>query len=959
MRFRVVVLTVLLTLSAFCRATAAPAGAPPAEPILRIETGMHTALIKRIAVDALGRYLATASDDKTCRVWDIKTGEELRVLRPPIGHDYEGRLYSVAMSPDGRYVFCAGWTGYGWDKTHSVYIFERESGRLVRRLTGLPSVVNHLAVSRDGDYLAAALGEEGVRVWRLTDLALVGQDKDYAGESYGAAFDNKGHLATACYDGTIRLYKVAAGGISLIAKTKTEGGARPFSLAFSPDNTQLAVGFTDTAAVTVLDAETLSLLGAPNLTGVDNGNLASVAFAADGSLLAAGRWVSDRGCPVRKFKPSDFVAYQDLDTGKSAVVTLCPLPDGGLAYGTVAPRWGVLRPDGTFGMTRSPAIRDYRSSARAFYLDRTGESVAYAAAPKKGLFRFALPGRDLRQIDAPTPDLAAPRTQAPGLAITGWEGGRTPMLNGQPLKLKEFETAFSLAIAPDARRFILGTAWNVRAYGANGQPLWQTPAPDAVWAVNVSGDGKVAAAAIGDGSIRWYRMEDGREILSYFPNADGRRWVLWTPNGYYDASSGGEDMIGWNVNNGPEHAADFFPASRFRDAFHRPDVVDLALRTLDEDRALAAANAARGGDVRSPSVLTARPPVVEILSPTAGQAFTSPDMTVKFAVRSPGGEDVTAVRVLVDGARVAEDHPSISGRGFEPSVLQSKITLPPRDVVLSVAADNKNGPSAPATVRLKWAGQAAAPAAPASRLYVLAIGVGDYADKSLALQFPAKDAQDFAAAMALQKGRLYGDVATRVLTDAAATKDAILEGLDWIERQTTQHDVAMIFLAGHGVNDKNGDYYFLPTAVDLEKLRATGLPFMEVQKSIRNIAGKTLFFVDTCHSGSVMGDVKRRGMADLNGVINELASAGNGAVVFAASTGRQYSLEKPEWQNGAFTKALVEGVLGKADTRRTGRVTFKMLDLYISERVKELTRGEQTPTTGVPGTVEDFPIAAY
>lgn len=954
MRFRVCLLTVLLLLSTHCHAAA---GTPPTEPILRIETGMHTALIKRIAVDGLGRYLATASDDKTCRVWDIRTGEQLRVLRPPIGHDYEGRLYSVAMSPDGRYVFCAGWTGYGWDKTHSVYIFERESGRLVRRLTGLPSVVNHLAVSHDGDYLAAAMGEEGVRVWRLSDLSLVGGDKDYAGESYGAAFDGKGHLATACYDGAVRLYRVTDTGISLLAKTKVPGGSRPFSVAFSPDGTQLAVGFTDTPAVTVLDGETLSLLGAPNLTGVDNGNLASVAFAADGSLLAAGRWVSDRGCPVRRFKPSDFVEYKDYDTGKSAVVTLCPLPDGGLAYGTVAPRWGVLRPDGSFGMTRSPAIRDYRTSAKNFLVDRTGETIAYAATPKKGYYRFALPGRDLRLIDAPTPDLAAPRTQAPGIAVTGYEGSRTPLLNGQPLKLKEFETAYSLAIAPDNRRLVLGTSWNVRAYGADGRPLWQTPAPDTVWAVNVSGDGRTVVAAMGDGSIRWYRMEDGREILSYFPNADGKRWVLWTPAGYYDASPGGEDMIGWNVNNGPDHAADFFPASRFRDAFHRPDVVDLALRTLDEDRALAAANAARGGDVRSPSVLTARPPVVEILSPAPGDAFTSPDMTVKFAVRSPGGEDITAVRLLVDGARAAEDHPNLAGRGFEPSVLQSKVTLPQRDVVLSVAADNKNGPSAPATVRLKWAGKAAAAAAPAAKLYVLAIGVGQYADKSLSLQFPGKDANDFAEAMAQQKGRLYSDVQIRTLTDGAATKDAILDGLDWIERATTQHDVAMIFLAGHGVNDKNGDYYFLPANTDLEKLRATGLPFLEIQKTIRNIAGKTLFFVDTCHSGSIMG-AGRRGMSDLNGVINELASAGNGAVVFAASTGRQYSLEKPEWQNGAFTKALVEGVKGKADNRHTGRVTFKMLDLYISERVKELTRGEQTPTTGVPGTVEDFPIAA-
>jgi len=34
-----------------------------------------------------------------------------------------------------------------------------------------------------------------------------------------------------------------------------------------------------------------------------------------------------------------------------------------------------------------------------------------------------------------------------------------------------------------------------------------------------------------------------------------------------------------------------------------------------------------------------------------------------------------------------------------------------------------------------------------------------------------------------------------------------------------------------------------------------------------------------------------------------------------------------------------------------------MLDLYLSERVKELTGGRQTPTTAKPNTIQDFPIA--
>jgi hypothetical protein len=87
---------------------------------------------------------------------------------------------------------------------------------------------------------------------------------------------------------------------------------------------------------------------------------------------------------------------------------------------------------------------------------------------------------------------------------------------------------------------------------------------------------------------------------------------------------------------------------------------------------------------------------------------------------------------------------------------------------------------------------------------------------------------------------------------------------------------------------------------------------------------------------------------DITGVINELTSAQNGAVVFVASTGNQYSLENPDWGNGAFSKAVIEGLNGKADERRTGRITVTMLDLYVAERVKELTRGQQTPTTTKP-----------
>ena len=214
--------------------------------------------------------------------------------------------------------------------------------------------------------------------------------------------------------------------------------------------------------------------------------------------------------------------------------------------------------------------------------------------------------------------------------------------------------------------------------------------------------------------------------------------------------------------------------------------------------------------------------------------------------------------------------------------------------------------------------------------------------------------------MQTQENLLYRDVVVyrdSALTDRAATRDEIVDGLDWIRKETTNNDVAMVFLAGHGINDQDNHYYFYPHDVDPDRLLRTGVGFEVIRNTLKAIAGKALFFVDTCHSGNSVGLARPRGLLDINRVINELASSDNGAVVFSASTGSQSSLEHPDWNNGAFTKALVEGLGGAAAIGTSGRITFGMLNVYVSERVKELTSGQQHPTMISPQTVPDFPIA--
>lgn len=239
------------------------------------------------------------------------------------------------------------------------------------------------------------------------------------------------------------------------------------------------------------------------------------------------------------------------------------------------------------------------------------------------------------------------------------------------------------------------------------------------------------------------------------------------------------------------------------------------------------------------------------------------------------------------------------------------------------------------------------------RLFVLAIGVSKYDRKDYQLQLAAKDALDFAALMRAQAGRLYASAEVRTLTDAQASRAAILTALAWLENATGPKDTGVLFLAGHGVDSPDSNYYFMPRDADHRDLARTGVPETAFRRTLGQMKGKAVMFLDTCFGGAVL---KSAGSRELSRLASELASTENGVVVFASSSGRQESLENDAWGNGAFTLALLGGLAGKADFTRSGRVTFKGLDKYVSDEVIRLTEGKQTPVTIVPVGIPDFTL---
>jgi WD40 repeat protein len=569
------------------QAPAAPTGLYD-RPVLVVDPGMHNAVIWRAAADQEGRWAVTGSEDKTVRVWSLADGTLLRTIRLPAGPGNVGKAFAVAISPDGALIAVGGWTRWTEaDPQQQIYLFDRDTGALVHRIEGLQAVVEHLVFSSDGERLAAALGgHDGLRIYsRRTGWAETARDEDYGDQSYGVALAPDGRLATTSWDGKVRLYAGDLhGSIEPTRVIEATGGERPFGIAFSPDGMRLAVGYDDTTQVDLLDAHTLAPLPRPDLAGIRNGDLSKVAWSHDGAtLFAAGRYLPADGRRVLAWVDGGGGARRALPASSVTVMSLLPLPGGDLLVASADPWLARLAPDGTARWRHGPPGADFRDQFNRLSVSNDGSRVGFGFQVfGKSPARFDLATRSLVLAPAADASMAVPRLT--GLPIEHWHNEYDPMLGGKKLPLEQYEMSRSLAVHPNGDRFVLGAEWSLRAFDAQGTQLWSRAVPGEVWAVNISGDGRLVVAAYQDGTIRWHRMTDGVELLALMPLANQTDWVAWTPEGFYAATPGVHGILRWHVNRGWDAPADSVPIEDIPGSY-RPAMLPLVLQELETARA--------------------------------------------------------------------------------------------------------------------------------------------------------------------------------------------------------------------------------------------------------------------------------------------------------------------------------------------------------------------------------------
>jgi len=950
---------------------------------LTIDPGWHTGRVNKVYITPDSQQVITLGGDRAIRIWDAATGEMHKVLYPP-------GFGTSDLSGDGKRLAVTHSYVEGKKKKSAIHILALPEGRIERILMvhdesiTQPIRIGPLAISRDGKmvaFISSKVEGQGVQAKWNKSMHIWNLNKD---EPPRQVLSNvqPGYNLALSPDGT-RLAGLHGGLIDL-ATGKRLGNVKPGILvAWSPDGKTLAsAGGADTIQLNDANGKEIRLLRSK--PGFRN----SLTFSGDSRTLLC---CSDLRTPQTKSgtpTKGETVIY-DVATGAELQVK-----------STLDPGPGALSPDGQFAVAggdtmvvwktengdviKNLAAPKWRQTGAAWSPD--GMSVSWSQPPgdkdtKKS--DSMEPSFDLRNLE-----LGPPLTDSRGAILK--QGPWTIVQSKEVSSSRKDTESFYYRVLKDGKQtrvlelrdpvpysfigkdqIVYGLNWlhlidaenggKGRSFlpGSNAHAITSiAPSPDSRFFLTTSSSGGRVAGTIGDSNqrLKIWSPEQHKPLLTMY--RQGSDWILWTPEGYYAANPGGERLMGWVVDNGPEQMATFYPAERFRKQMYRPDIIKLIMEKGNLKDALETANAAlkqagtRGVAEGVADLNKQLPPqaTLEILSDKKDLPSVKMKVNAVAAVKE---QPVIALRLLVDGRGIADEGSTFVQ--YETPQHKAEqiwtIKLPPGKHQLAVLAKCADSASISNAFEIDVADPDKL-----KSLHVLAIGVNNYEDPLLKLNFAVKDAEDIAANFQkCCKGDLYHDVHSAALVDARARKDAILKHLAEVRKRVKPNDLAVVFFAGHGVKAKD-KFYLLPVEANTTDLAKTAISGEELRKSMGEFPCQVLLMLDACHSS---GSLKNFRPA-VDDITRNLTDDDCGVAVMCAAMANEKALEKNG--NSLFTRAVVQA-LNRAEGvpfNRHNRLFYvNHLHTFVLDEVREQSGDRQHPTYLPPTAVEAFPLAKF
>lgn len=459
-----------------------------------------------------------------------------------------------------------------------------------------------------------------------------------------------------------------------------------------------------------------------------------------------------------------------------------------------------------------------------------------------------------------------------------------------------------------------------------------------VTALLFSPDNKMLISHSVDGVTKFWDLDTGREFFEHIHLGD-RDWMVKSPEGYFNGTDDARKYIHF-VNGMKTYAVDQF----FQD-FYRPDLLPKIFQNRgerDERKGI------QGKLNSSP------PPTVKVAVLPAGERKA--EVYVRI---TDNGAGVQQVRLLHNGKSLALQQDQLkfpSTKGQSTTYKQTIDLIGGTNTFTAVAVNRDQLESDPHSAEIF-----SDHASKSSTCYILAVGINQYKNGKLNLNYARPDAESFSKVLGDKGPHLFKNIELQTLFDGEATRQNILSKLEEMGKKIHQEDVFIFYYAGHGSMVDN-KFYFIPSEssrlYESSSLQKEAIEASLVQDKLKHIkALKQLIVMDACQSGASVELLATRGASEEKAIAQLSRSAG--IHVMASAGSEQFATEFAELGHGLFTYVLIKALEGDADgAPRDGKVTIYELKSYIDDQVPEMTRKlkgkPQYPYTFSRG--QDFPI---
>lgn len=454
----------------------------------------------------------------------------------------------------------------------------------------------------------------------------------------------------------------------------------------------------------------------------------------------------------------------------------------------------------------------------------------------------------------------------------------------------------------------------------------------------ISPDRKMLISHSVDGVTKFWDLTTGREFFEHILIGQ-HDWMAKTPDGYFSGTDEARRHIHF-VSGTKTFAVD-----QFFNEYFRPDLMP----KLFNNRGTAPNTKGIQGKLK-----TSPPPTVKV-----AVVPTTPGKAEVYVRVLDNGSGVHNLKLFHNGKAVAIDPTHLrlpKERGQTATYKHNADLIGGNNMFSATAANRDNIESDPQSATFF-----SEHITRSSTCYILAVGINQYQNTKLSLNYARSDAESFASLMKDRSGKLYKNIQTVSIYDNQATRLRILATLEELSTRINQEDVFIFYYAGHG-SMVDQRFYFVPTEssrlYDERALNKEAIEASILQEKFSHIkALKQLIIMDACQSGGSVELLATRGAGEEKAIAQLSRSAG--IHVMASAGSEQFATEFASLGHGLFTAVLIRGLQGEADgAPKDGKVTIYELKSFIDDQVPEQSRklkgNSQYPYTFSRG--QDFPL---